>query len=345
MSPTRNLASLALLHIPTMAYTGAVRLRNRYYDTSSAVRRAGVPVISVGNLTVGGTGKTPMVAWLVRELQGLGHKPAVVSRGYRGTAGRGPLVVSRGAAALVGPERCGDEPYLLARSLPGALVVGSDRFSGAEQARRLGADVVVLDDGFQHRRLARDFDLVLVDASNPFGNYRLLPAGVLREPLTGLARADAVVLTRTRPGESLVVIERVIRRHHPGVPVFRAGHRRLAFVDASGAAVPPPARAAAFCGIGNPQLFFEDLHAHGVEVVASRVFADHHKYAEDDWAELQTLARRADAALVTTEKDLVRFAFVPPDELRVCALRIETQVHDREALLELVRAALARGPR
>ncbi len=329
-----------------MAYTGAVLLRNRYYDTPTAVRRAGLPVISVGNVTVGGTGKTPMVAWMVRELQAAGRKPAVVSRGYRGKAGRGPLVVSQGDAALVGPDRCGDEPYLLARSLPGAVVVvGSDRVAGAEEARRLGADVVVLDDGFQHRRLARDFDLVLVDASNPFGNYRLLPAGVLREPLTALARADAVVLTRTRAAESLVVIERVIRRHHPGVPIFRAGHRRLAFVDGQGADLAPPARAVAFCGIGNPQLFLEDLHAQGVEVLASRLFPDHHAYGERDRQELAALSRQAGATLVTTEKDLVRFPVVPAGGPGVCALRIETQVHDREALLGLVQAALARSTR
>lgn len=343
MSPSRSFASLALLRLPAFAYGGAVRVRNYYYDANATVRRSGVPVVSVGNLTVGGTGKTPLVAWLVREAQAAGLRPAVVSRGYRGSAGRGPLLVSSGDGPLVGPERCGDEPYLLARMLPGAaVVVGADRVAGARAAAGTGADLVLLDDGFQHRRLARDLDLVLLDASNPFGNYRLLPAGILREPLTALARADAVIVTRSRPGESLVVLERVIRRYHPKTPIFRAGHRPVGFVDSLGAPVPKPRRAVVFCGIGNPHPFLADLDSEGIEVVALRVYRDHHRYVAEDARTLTALARARDAALVTTEKDLVRFPSDPsaPGAAPI-ALRIDATVHDREALLALVRAAVS----
>src|SRR5262249_1897814 len=151
------------------------------------------------------------------------------------------------------------------------------------------------------------------------------------------------VLTRTRPGESLVVIERVIRRYHPGVPIFRAGHRRLAIVDARGDLVERREPVVAFCGIGNPQIFFEDLHAHGLPVVGARVFPDHHRYDAKDRDALLALARSSGARLVTTEKDLVRFPVDPERAGDVWALRIEAEVHDRDALLALVRAALARG--
>jgi len=346
MSPLpRNLATRALLALPALAYGGAVRLRNRFYDFESAVQGAGIPVLSVGNITVGGTGKTPIVAWLARTLRDQGRTPAVVSRGYRGSAGKGPLLVSRGERPLAGPEICGDEPFLLARHLEGVLVVvGSDRVEGARFARRSGADVAVLDDGFQHRRLARDLDIVLLDAHNPFGNYGLLPAGTLREPLAGLARADVVLITRSRPGESLVVIERVVRRHHPSVPILRAGNRRVGFRDPGGVPVSTPRRALAFCGVGNPASFAADLEAEGLEIVDLRIFPDHHPYSEADAASLIRDALGRAATLVTTEKDLVRFPYrAAPGVPALAALRIEAEIHDRDELMHRIRAALE-GP-
>ncbi len=339
----RNLAALTFLGVPAIAYGGAVRLRNRFYDTAGVTRRAGIPVLSVGNLTVGGTGKTPIVAWIVRALAAQGYRPAVVSRGYGGTAGKGPLVVSDGSGPRVGFERCGDEPLLLARTLPGTLVVvGSDRLAGARAAHRAGANVVVLDDGFQHRSLARDLDIVLLDAHNPFGNYRLLPAGTLREPLAGLARASVVLITRARLGESMVVIERVVRRYNRSVPILRAGHRRVGFVDADGNPVPRPRRALAFCGVGNPASFAADVEACGFEVVDLRVFADHHRYGAVEVEEMVRLARRAEASLVTTEKDLLRVPgrFLRAKDAALVALRIEAEVHDLEELMRRVHAAI-----
>jgi tetraacyldisaccharide 4'-kinase len=335
---------VALLSFPAALYGGAVRVRNLFYDRAISSTRADLPVLSIGNLTAGGTGKTTMVAYLARALLGWGRSPAVVSRGYGGRAGRGPVVVSSGAGPRVGPERAGDEPHLLARTLPGVrVVVGSDRIAGAAAAKDLGADVVILDDGFQHRRLARDLDILLLDAAGPFGNYHLLPAGPLREPISGLARADVVVITRSRPGESFVVLERVVRRYNARCPILRSANHRVGFVDASGTRNPRPERAVAFCGIGNPASFLADLEAEGVGIVEFHPFPDHHPYTDGEWRRLLDEARGSACALVTTEKDLARLGPLAAESSAVLALRIEAVVHDESRLFDAVREALARG--
>lgn len=343
--PTHPVAQAALA-LPAWLYGRAADLRNRFYDRPGASRPGAIPVVSVGNITVGGTGKTPTVAWIAKRLLADGARPAVVSRGYGGTAGRGPRVVSTGGGALCGAGECGDEPFLLAGMLRGVVVVvGADRFAGVEEARRRGADIAILDDGFQHRRLARDLDIVLLDAGSPFGNDRLLPAGPLREPVSGLARADIVLITRADAGERPTEIERVVRRFNPGAPILRAGHRSLGYRDPSGADVPAPARAVAFCGIGNPDRFRSDLEADRVEVLELHAYRDHHRYRA---GEISALARRAaehGAALVTTEKDLAR---LDPPLLRaagapVLALRIEAVIHDPEPLLEALRLTRSRS--
>jgi tetraacyldisaccharide 4'-kinase len=337
---------VALLTFPAALYGGAVRVRNLFYDRAGASSRADLPVLSIGNLTAGGTGKTTMVAFLARVLLAWGRSPAVVSRGYGGRAGRGPLVVSSGGGATVGPERAGDEPYLLAQTLPGVrVVVGSDRIAGASAAKDLGADVVILDDGFQHRRLARDLDIVLLDAAGPFGNYHLLPAGPLREPISGLSRADVVVITRSRPGESFVVLERVVRRYNVRCPILRSANHRVGFVDASGTRAARPERAVAFCGIGNPASFLVDLEAEGLSIAGFHPFPDHHRYSDTEWKVLLDEARRGGCGLVTTEKDLARLGplATAPGAGGLLALRIEAVVHDESKLFDAVREALARG--
>jgi tetraacyldisaccharide 4'-kinase len=323
-------------------YGAAVRLRNRRYERPGASRRAPVPVLSVGNLTVGGTGKTPMVAWLCRHLLELGRRPAVVSRGYGGAAGRGPLVVSDGSGPRVGAARCGDEPFMLARALPGVrVIVGSDRTAGAAAAAADRADVVVLDDGYQHRRLARDLDIVLLDAATPLAAQRLLPAGDLREPLSGLGRAGAVVLTRYVQGAAATDNERTVRRL-TDAPLLHAVHHACGFVDLERAPVEAPARALAFCAIGNPHGFRDDLVATGIDVVGFRSFRDHHRFTDAEIAALVSEARQSGTALVTTEKDLARlaarvdrFGDRPP-----VGLAIELRVVDPEPLLAAVRSAV-----
>lgn len=341
-------AAQAVLRLAAVLYEGAVRARNRFYDRPAAVRNADLPVVSVGNLTVGGTGKTPVVAWIARRLLEWDVRPGVVSRGYRGRAGKGPLLVSDGRGPLCEVGRCGDEPYLLARTLPGALVVvGSDRVAGAEAARRAGAHTVILDDGYQHRRLARDLDILLLDAGNPFGNERLLPAGRLREPVSGLSRADLVLVTRSRPGETFPALERTLRRFNPSAPLLAAGHRRVGFVDPRGEPARRPARAVAFCGIAQPASFRHDLVDEDLELVDFRVFPDHHAYSPAEIGELRDLAARHGAALVTTEKDLSRLASraeqAGVSELR--ALRIEVAVYEPGPLTEALAALTGRRPR
>lgn len=327
-------------------YAAAIRLRNARYDRPTSVTRVDVPVISVGNLTVGGTGKTPVVAWLVRRLIAGGTRPAVVSRGYGGTAGRGPLLVSEGRGPLVDASAAGDEPHLLARSLPGGWVwVGSDRVAVARQAVARGAQAIVLDDGFQHRRLGRDLDIVLLEPSTGAGRSRLLPAGPWREPPTALARADVVLVTRDPSSEQLAAARDVVRRFNRVAPVLPAGHRPIGFFDREGGSVPPPDRALAFCAIGNPRPFRADLERAGVTLVGFRAYRDHRPYTPPELAELDRAARDADAVLVTTEKDLSRIvplaAVIEP--ARLLALRIEATITDEPALMQRVRAAIA-GP-
>ncbi|MBK9120771.1 MAG: tetraacyldisaccharide 4'-kinase [Phycisphaerales bacterium] len=277
------------------AYGLAVRLRNRWYDDPRHVHRAGVPVISVGNLTTGGTGKTPFVILLVQQLRALGHRPAILTRGYGRTTSTEADEVLEFRAAL--PE------------IP--VVVNADRVVGARQAvMKFAADVLVLDDGFQHRRLARDLDIVLCDALRPFGGGRLLPAGRLREPLPALRRAQLLVLTRANQQDATVIethILPLLRRHTdalllvaevaPGALVARNGQRHpletLRRQPVLGV-----------CGVGNPTSFRAMLAEQAGQPVEVRTFADHHPYTAMDVRHLRTAAQRiAAGAVITTRKD------------------------------------------
>ncbi len=339
----RSPAASVALAIPTGAFAAIVRLRNAWYDRPAATQRASVPVISIGNLAVGGTGKTPLVAWIARHLQADGLVPAVVSRGYGGTAGPGPLVVSTGEGPRVNARTCGDEPHLLARSLKGVIVVvGADRIEGARCAAAAGAGVVLLDDGFQHRRLARDLDIVVLDSRAPFGDGHLLPRGFLRERPAALARAQLVVLTRVRDGDRATGAIHAVHAAGYSGPIVRAGHRTTGFHDATGAACPAPARALAFCGIGDPDLFRGDLQGSGVVTAGFLVFRDHHPYTLARWDALIAEAKTLDVPLVTTEKDLSRLQAAAGASLArapLVVLRIEAVVWDERVLLDAVRSA------
>lgn len=272
-------------------YRGVVGARNRLYDRHVlAARAAEIPAVSVGNLSVGGTGKTPVSAWVAGELARRGGHPAVVLRGYGGDE---PLV-----HATLNPE------------LP--VVVAPDRLAGLERARVLGADVAVLDDAFQHRRAARAADLVLVSADGWTGRVRLLPAGPWREPLTSLRRATLAVVTRkaASPAAAARVVD-VLRRAAPEVPVavvhlapdeLRAavGPERRPLADIRGA------RVHAISAIGDPAAFVRQLEAEGARVTAS-LFPDHHGYTAEEAAELAAVAARAEL-VVCTLKDAVKLA-------------------------------------
>lgn len=306
-------------------YRGAVAARTAAYRRG-LVNRAElpVPVISVGNLTFGGTGKTPTVIALVRDLVRLGRRPAVLTRGYRRNDDR--LAVVTGPTPRQGADEVGDEPVEMARCLPGVpVIVDTDRERGGNEAVRLGADVVVLDDGFQHLRLDRDLDVVLVDAGDPWGGGRLPPLGRLREPVAALQRADAVIITKVPADWRPVVaaIETEIEGVAPTLQVFvsRVVPKRLRQPD--GAWVEPSElrqrRVFAFAGLGRPGGFSDSLREAGAVIAGERWFPDHHAYTGNEVAEVVASARAVDAIPVTTAKDAVKL----PGDAPVWVMEIE----------------------
>jgi tetraacyldisaccharide 4'-kinase len=298
-------------------------------------RRLPGTVISIGNLTVGGTGKTPMVLWIAERLAGEGKRTAILTRGYRGTVDAG----THG-------EPQSDEVALLRERLSGKVQigVGADRYEKGQVLARHGTEWFVLDDGFQHLRLERDADVVLIDATDPFGGGATLPAGRLREPISALRRAGVVVITRSVQAPA-PAIEAMIRRYTKS-PVFYATTKleNVLRVPQLAVALPqqdwPCARFMAFCGIGNPPAFFEDLQRWGFHVVGERSFADHHVYAAQEVAELELSAASCGAdALLCTEKDVwnlrhVQFTGVP---VYCCRISLELPAEEfRGAITDAV---------
>ncbi len=287
-------------------YGALARRRRARFATPGARRRLDQAVISVGGLTVGGSGKTPVVAALARLLQAGGERPVILSRGYaRRYPSDGVVVASDAAGVLAPTAKSGDEPQMLARQLPGIpVLVCPDRFlAGRLAERRFGATVHLLDDGFQHLALARDLDVVVVSADDLDGE--LLPLGRLREPIDTARVADALVV----PGgmDEAGVVGACLGAAQ--VFTARAAYEPLALAQPFGTRAPCPdgARVLAFAGIARPSRFFDALGACGYEVMASRRFRDHHAYSRWDLSALATAARTAGAdALVTTEKDAVR---------------------------------------
>ena len=272
---------------------------------SARRRTLTVPVISVGNLTMGGTGKTPVLLRLAADLQSMGHRPFILTRGYAGLGApvRAGVVRSAGEA-----NNFSDEVRLMADVLPGvAIGAGADRAASADVILANGKeDVAVLDDGFQHWRIARDLDVVCVDATDPWGGGFLLPMGRLREPRCSLRRAGLVVVTRCErvsPAAVDAIVARV-RRSAPAAMVLRARFE-LAFLSSDGVAAAAPARALAVSGIGNARAFEESLKERGIDGVSAR-FADHHAYTSEDWDDIRARARAAGIPVVTTTKDWVK---------------------------------------
>jgi tetraacyldisaccharide 4'-kinase len=217
-----------------------------------------------------------------------------------------------------------------------SIYCGSDRQAGATAAHVAGDDVVILDDGFQHRRLSRDLDIVLVDSSQPFGNGHMIPAGVLREPLHGLARADVIMLTRMSrtAGNTHAQLEGTIRRFNADAPILLSGHRAAGFIDSRGLETARPSSAVAFCGIGNPERFRLDLQALGIEIVSFHARRDHQRYRAKEIDTLARLASQSGAMLVTTEKDLARLSGLDIlDKTALLAFRIEADIFEPKPLI------------
>jgi tetraacyldisaccharide 4'-kinase len=304
------------LRSPLLVMSGAyglfMRARRTAYQ-NGILASAGVEsrVIVVGNLSVGGSGKTPIAAWIANELASSGKKTSVVLRGYKSRYPGEIKIVSRGDGPLTGHEEAGDEAWLLAKKLPGVPVVaGKDRVRACETAmENFGATHLVLDDGFQHLRLKRDLDILVMPAGSDPANEHLLPRGPLREPIGAAKAADAIVISgvREQGAEPWPWLEKVC----PGTPVFNMRYRP-GKIEPLGETreVSKDAPALAFCGIGSPESFFDSLEEAGIDVKDRVALGDHHSY---DPGRIESLAKRADAVgalrLITTEKDAVKIEF------------------------------------
>ena len=341
-------AASRVLGIAAEGYRGLLDAREWLYARGVLRSRAlDVPVVSVGNLTVGGTGKTPAVELAVRTLMDLGHCPAVVSRGY-GRRGRGIQVVADAASIRLDADTGGDEPFLLARRLPGVpVVVGANRYdAGRHATERFGVSAIVLDDGFQHRTLAKDLEILMARAHAPWGNKRLLPGGPLREPLAALARAQLIVVTGTRDASDIGEVAADARVHAPGVPILAARHVPAGCWEAGsmrdlGADALRGLKLFAFAGIGAPEGFRQTLAEAGAVEAGFARFADHHRYTPDELAELERRAHGASAiGLVTTEKDWARLRGLPPRGVPLYVLAVRLALLSGEADW---RAAFARA--
>jgi tetraacyldisaccharide 4'-kinase len=327
----------SLLWPLTLPYGAVSHLRARAYRTGMLKQRHldGI-VISVGNLTTGGTGKTPMVMWIAERLAAEGKSVGILTRGYRGekiTRGSSAQTTDgTSAAATDESASTSDEVQLMKARLGERVAIGvdADRFARGEELARRGVKWFVLDDGFQHLQLARDVDIVMIDATNPFGGGHLLPAGRLREPRTALARAGIIVITRSNHSPA---VEAAVRRDSEA-PIFYARtelesvsapfHPHLTEQDAR------EMRLFAFCGIGNPAAFVADLRGWGFQIAGHRFFPDHHRYSREDIRSIEVEARAAGAGgVICTEKDSFNFPGRWKEmDLWVCGISLRVERED-----------------
>ena len=335
---------LCVLKAMSWVFAAAVGVRYFLYRTGF-IRRypLGIQVISIGNVTAGGTGKTPVTEIFARTLAAEGRKVAILSRGYRRKEAPWwrrmftqvidpPLVVSDGRHVLLDSATGGDEPYMLASNLPGvAVVVDRNRVKAGRYAiKRLGCDTLILDDGFQYQKLKHSVEVVLVDATNPFGNGNMLPRGILREPVRHLKRADIVFLTKCRGDVSAVRDE--IRRYNKTAEIVECNHAPKSLKDVWSREEYPLSwlqgkTTCTLSGIASPKGFENSLRRLGAKVVWCERYADHHRY--DSSEILYALNRTADMgadALVTTEKDAVRFPRFETTPVKCLYLRIAIEI-------------------
>lgn len=346
-TPPKIPAAKVLLGVPACLYGAVGLLRSDLYRCGILKKkRLPCDVISVGNITAGGTGKTPMTLYLARLIQQWGYRVAVVSRGYRGKAEAAGGVVSDMSGVRMTADAAGDEPFLMATALNGVpVLVGKNRYqSGMTAIRQFNTQVIILDDAFQHLSLFRDLDLVLLDSMAPFGNRHVIPQGMLREPLSALGRSDALIMTRST-GNTI----------HPdiqgrNIPVFAAFHEpyvvcRIAAGEAapSGAASPilnrlDGEKIFAFSGIARNADFVRTLEQMGAKIVGFRGFGDHHSYAAADIRDIVRAARAAGADVVaTTEKDAAKCQKCFRFPLELVIIGVHMKFHDEKGFIRFVR--------
>jgi tetraacyldisaccharide 4'-kinase len=349
-------ACLSIILPPlSVLYEGIVRTRTAFYQRGLfSMAELDSPVISVGNITTGGTGKTPLVEWLVRKLARDGRKVCVLTRGYGRVNPRQRVIVSDGEAVLANADRAGDEALLLAKNLNGMCRVISDVdrvAAGRWATHRFDVDTFVLDDGFQYLRLRRDLNIATIDATIPWGGSRLLPYGRLREPLSSLRRADCIVLTRAEQVGDTTEIVQLLGRLSGGRPVFRSemqlrGFSRLANGEINLSGNSPKDPILAFCGVGNPEAFFNELRRQGFVLALTLAFSDHHSYKQHDLDRVIQEAKRLGVRnLITTAKDAVKLTSFDFD-IPCHVIDIEIVIEDEARLMEMIRASIvAQGNR
>ncbi|MDR1611694.1 MAG: tetraacyldisaccharide 4'-kinase [Planctomycetota bacterium] len=325
----------AMLWAPGMLYAGVMEARRGFYDAGLiASVRSPLPTVSVGNIVMGGTGKTPFVLMLAREFAWRGIRPGILLRGYRKDG-----------------EGESDEAAMYRRECPEAVVVAdADRVAGAGEAARAGAGVLLLDDGFQHRRLSRDMDVVLVDAMCPWGSGWTIPAGTLREPKSALRDAGAVIVTRSDQAseKEAAALRGEVRRLAPCVPVFFARHRASRLRRLDGEAVPLAAIRGqpvfALSGIARPEAFWKTLDQVGAKVIGKLGLRDHDEFAPEQIRSALAAAKHAGGVTVVTEKDASRRVFRDfRDGETLWVLGIEQELSGKEDFLSLLRARLGVG--
>jgi tetraacyldisaccharide 4'-kinase len=339
----------ALLSGLSVLYGTAICLRRIFFRLHIFKRnKISCPVISIGNLTLGGTGKTPTVIQIAELMSRNNRRAVVVSRGYGRKDEAELIVVSDGRSVLVDAQTGGDEPALIASKLPGIpVVVGKKRYQAALLAiQRFRPDVVVLDDGFQHIQLKRDLDIVLVDAGNPFGNGKLFPAGILREPIGALKRAQAVLITKMDGTEDVEALKELVQRN-TRARIFTSRQLPVDLIDYRSNDTKPlsalrRSRVLALSGIARPASFTMMLKSLGADIVAEYTYPDHFDYQKSDLAAVfQKAADKKISMIVTTEKDAIRLKKLRADG--IWALRIEMTVVEKneweEFLLEGMRNA------
>lgn len=340
----------AFLFLLSKIFEGAVKLRRFLYNVRILRDSTlGVQVIAIGNLTVGGTGKTPVVEKFARELQDQGRHVAILSRGYRSKPPplrkrlvnkllfredrTPPRIVSDGKSLLLDSETAGDEPYMLASNLKDVVVlVDKDRVkSGRYAIEKFGCDTLLLDDGFQYWKLrGRRRDIVLIDCQQPFGNERMLPRGTLREPPSHLARASTIFITKS-DGRTEELRER-ISEHNPNAPVIECIHHPMYFEDVftgerMGIEFLRDKRVASLSGIAQPESFEKSLVGIGAELVYSKRFADHHRFTQQEVINAINRSKKRQAELIiTTQKDAVRFPKIDRRDIPILFMRVEIKI-------------------
>jgi tetraacyldisaccharide 4'-kinase len=313
---------LLLLLSKIYGFIAVLRL-NLYKKNILKQEKLPCAVISIGNITAGGTGKTPMTIYLANFIKSLGLKPAILSRGYKGKAEKKGLIVSDGDKIFADYQLAGDEPYMMARSLEKiSVIVGKNRFSmGMKAIEKFSPDVIILDDGFQHIKLKRDINILLLDSKNSFGNMELLPKGFLREPISSIDRADVFIFTRADSSKefenSLYLLKKNIKKD---IPIFKAQHipyiKEIAGYNAENEynfSILKNQKIIAFSGIAKNENFKHSLEKTGCNLLEFFSFKDHHKYIKADIEKILNAKKKLNAEyIVTTQKDFVKIKHLIP---------------------------------